>query len=564
MRIKGRMEKHHREITHKKKSMNKGLLLFCVASFLWFIFRTGTKPSRIVYPCQRAALANSSMLLSASIPLSLTAILAKTEKFLSRKGTVLALLIVLSIAAITIEPFGRIFQPAEAANPNQEIKLALGSRNATSFPASDLYVVNGRAYAHIDDLINFMGSHGLLFYKSDTFGINKGPNGLIARNDVVLIKINSQWGERGGTNTDILKELIQAIVNHPEGFVGEVVVADNHQDRGSLDWENNNAEDITQSTQDVVDMFSATYNVSTYDWNSIGGENTQVNEYSTGDMTNGYVLNNTADWETGMQVTYPKFQTLFGTYTSFRYGIWNGTGYEKRLKVINMPVLKSHICYGVSAALKHYMGVVAKFLIHDYDPHYKIATGGLGTVMVQTGLPTLNIIDAIWVNANPPPSPLDGPETQYYTATRVNALMASTDPAALDYWASKHVLVQASQIIGYTDTHTLDPDSIDRNGVEDEAWGIWLNRTKNEISRSGYNVTTDENHMNVFVRTQTILGDVNRDGSVNGTDLFSLGKAYGSDPSKPNWNPYCSFNSDDAIDESDLSALSKNFGKSNP
>lgn len=104
------MEKHHREIAHKRKSKNKGLLLFCVVSFLWFIFRTGTKPSRIVYPCQRAALANSSMLLSASIPLSLTAVLAKTGKFLSRKGTAQALLIVLSIAAITSEPFGRFFQ----------------------------------------------------------------------------------------------------------------------------------------------------------------------------------------------------------------------------------------------------------------------------------------------------------------------------------------------------------------------------------------------------------------------------------------------------------------------
>ena len=42
--------------------------------------------------------------------------------------------------------------------------------------------------------------------------------GLIAKDDVVIIKVNSQWDERGGTNTDLVKALIQAIVDHPDGF----------------------------------------------------------------------------------------------------------------------------------------------------------------------------------------------------------------------------------------------------------------------------------------------------------------------------------------------------------
>src|SRR4030042_6438413 len=103
-----------------------------------------------------------------------------------------------------------------------------------------------------------MGYNGLLFYKSDTSGKNQGPNGLIAKNDVILIKISSQWDERGGTSTDLLKELIQMIVVHPDGFVGEIVVADNGQAQygssgngGNLNWANNNAETRSQSAQDV-------------------------------------------------------------------------------------------------------------------------------------------------------------------------------------------------------------------------------------------------------------------------------------------------------------------------
>jgi len=555
------MKKQHRKMPSKSKFQKKSLLLFSMASLLWFIFRTGTKPSRIAYPCQRAALANSSILLSVSIPLSLAAVSAKASTVLSKRGKALAMLLIVAVALMGSEPFWKMFQHVSAINPNQEIKLAVGPRTATSFPASDIFVVNGPAYAHIGELINLMGSHGLLFYKSDTSGVNQGPNGLIARNDVVLIKINSQWPERGGTNTDVLKGLIQAIVDHPDSFVGEIVVADNGQSLGSMDWERrNNAEDIEQSTQDVVNMFSATYNVSTFAWDPIRGN--RVYEYSAGDMADGYILYDTADPETGIHVTYPKFRTQFGTYISFKYGIWNGTGYEERLKVINIPILKSHIGYGVTASLKHYMGVQSEGAVGGLgNGHVSVATGGMGTLMVETRFPTLNIIEAIRINPNPAPSDMSGPETPWDHATRVNVLMASTDPVALDYFAGKHVLVQAAQIIGYTDTHTLDPDSADRNGVWVEAFGIWLPLAKNEILAGGYNATTDENHMNLYVLSQTYLGDADRDGDVDVSDLFDLGKAYGSDPSKPSWNPQCNFNSDNKIDQSDLNDLSKNYGK---
>ncbi|MDR3337431.1 MAG: hypothetical protein LBT16_09525 [Treponema sp.] len=89
-----------------------------------------------------------------------------------------------------------------------------------------------------------------------------GAMGIIGNEDVVIIKINSQWAERGGTNTDLLKSLIKYITGHPDGFKGEVIIADNGQSMfgsqrngGSLDWDNTNSKDRTQSAQDVADWF---------------------------------------------------------------------------------------------------------------------------------------------------------------------------------------------------------------------------------------------------------------------------------------------------------------------
>jgi hypothetical protein len=470
---------------------NGSLLVFGLANLLWFIFRTGTKPTRIVYPCQRAALSNVSLFLCVSIPLAATSALGRTEKLLAKRGKILVLLFLLGTTAVNVGQFWASSVHTAHVNANQEFRLSIQAQNATVLPASDIYVINGRMPDPVADLINLMGLHGFFFYKSNVTGENSGPGGLIARNDVVIIKINEQWSQRGGTNTDILKELIQAIVNHPDGFVDEIVVADNGQGAGSMNWTESNADNTSQSTQDVVDMFSPSHNVSTYDWQPIRG--TRVDEYSQGDTNSGYVCYQNADPQTGIYVSYPKFQTKYGTNISFKYGIWNGTGYEQRLKVINVPVLKTHGTYGVTACLKHYMGVQSEGQADSgglANGHETIANGGMGTLMTETRFPTLNILDATWVNAQP----LKGPATSYTDATRVNVLMASTDPAALDYWAAKHVLMQTAGLIGFKDTSTMDPDSTGTGPFHS-----YLSRTKDVIIANGYNVTTDENRMNVYV-----------------------------------------------------------------
>ena len=140
----------------------------------------------------------------------------------------------------------------------------LENRLAGSETASDIFVVtgtNGRD-GGFKALLSLMADKGLKFYRSREEGVLSGPEGLIPRDAVVLIKGNSQWDERGGTNTDLVESIITAVTEHPDVYAGEIVVADNGQAQygstrrgGSLDYERNNADDTSRSIQRVVDGF---------------------------------------------------------------------------------------------------------------------------------------------------------------------------------------------------------------------------------------------------------------------------------------------------------------------
>lgn len=382
------------------------------------------------------------------------------------------------------------------------VPLTVQGFSAEAEPSSDIFVVTGTSGGDrgVAELIGLMGDHNLKFYRSDESGRSWGPEGLISRDDLVILKVNSQWDERGGTNTDLVKALIEVILNHPDGFVGEIVVADNGQAQfgakgngGSLSWERNNAEDPSQSIERVVASYSTSHRVSAYLWDNITMR--RVGEYSEGDLDDGFVVEDIENPRTRIRVSYPKFRTQYGTYVSFKLGIWDpdrGVYDRERLKVLNIPVLKSHRIFGVTASVKNYMGVTSDKLTAQLGvrAHSTVGSGGMGTEMVETRFPTLNILDAIWVNANP----LGGPRTPYEDATRVNIIAASRDPIALDYWASKYILVPLARSKGYSDTSSMNPE----NRVNG-SFGDWLRRSMEEIKLAGIWATMDEAHMNVYV-----------------------------------------------------------------
>jgi hypothetical protein len=299
------------------------------------------------------------------------------------------------------------------------------------------------SFGGLEDLLSLMASHGSSFYQSPTPGPLSGPSGLIGREDVVLLKVNSQWDDRGMTNVDLVRGLVKRIVDHPDGFVGEIVFVDNVQFKNVSDcfgWQSlTNSEDRTQNYRHIIDDYSAAgHKVSGYDW--------RTSNWRTGGLV---VVENDDDGvtddyyhdPTGASAHYPRFTTEYGTRINFKYGISTDSGNDNaRLKLLNLPMLKDHQYKTmITGCLKNYMGVIAPSygdrwgIDYHYDFEYAV-----GKMVATTRVPDLNILDAIRVIK------IDGPEGYSTNAVEVGRLMASADPVALDYHAAKHVLYPIS------------------------------------------------------------------------------------------------------------------------
>jgi len=412
-----------------------------------------------------------------------------------------------ALEAIDAGPYGMIWGYAPRADDYPRPWL-LPSRQyrAQVYHMTDCpQVPVGDRFAGLDSLITGMGHQGLKFYRSLTESVESGPEGIIAADDVVVIKINYQWDQRGGTNVDVLRGLIRRIVDHPDTFTGEVVVCENAQFNSvqNFDRAQNNAEDHGLSPHDVVTAFhDLGYNVSHYDWTAI--RFTAVDEYSEGDATSGYVLYE-YDAQLHGRISYPKFQAESETYISLRHGIWDAGSeiYDRaKLKFINVPVLKSHhATYGATACVKDYMGVVTREL--GTNSHSAIRYGILGALLGEIQLADLNILDCIWINANP----YDGPPTAYGAATRRDELLASLDPVATDIWAVKNILIPAFLDNGYSPPWpypSADPDDPDSEFRE------YLDNSMGRILMAGYEATNDPDQIDVH--TWSGAGDLDGDG----------------------------------------------------
>ena len=446
----------------------------------WLLLRSGPRPSRLAYPCQRAAL--STAMLAFGAPLIGLVVAARRHLAAGLRSPLgiaaTALVVVLGLAAAGYL-VGVDAADAPLLMPPRDYRAQL--YHATGCPQDPV----GDRFPGLDGLLQLMGAQGLKIYRSTTVTPLSGPDGIVGVDDVVLLKINYQWPERGGTNTDLLRGLIRVLVDHPDGFTGEAVVCENTQFAGADDFDRslNNAQDPGLSPRDVVDYFSALgHQVSTTDWTVL--RFTAVSEYSQGDMADGYVVYPN-DPQLGGRISYPKFETANGSYVSLRDGIWDpATGYDReRLTVINLPVLKSHhATYGATACVKHYMGVVSREL--NTNSHNAIGYGLLGAVMGETRPPDLNILDAVWINANP----FDGPWTSYDTATRRDELVAGVDPVAIDIWSVTNILIPAFLDNGYSPPWP-HPEATPDDPTSD--FRVYLDHSMSELLAAGWDATND-------------------------------------------------------------------------
>ena len=305
---------------------------------------------------------------------------------------------------------------------------------------------DGNHHAGVDALLALLESGGWNLYDH------------IAPADVVLVKVNAQWQFRGQTNTDVVRGIVQRVLEHPAGFRGEVVIIENGQDRGSFDsivphqgvtGPQANAEDPSHSFSWILE--------------EVYGDDPRVSGYLLDDLSSSWIGPDEHARDgyrelPGGPVSYPAFTTRQGTRVELREGVWNGTAYEDRIKLINVPVLKHHGGSGTTGAVKHVYGLLSMARGDHAARHYSRLGEHCGLMLTRVRTPIINILDCTWVShANLAGTP---PET----TTRVDRLLASTDPVALDYWAAKHVLYP----IDRNPEH--DPDSFP--GLRDDHLGL--------------------------------------------------------------------------------------------
>ncbi|NIT60095.1 MAG: DUF362 domain-containing protein, partial [Aliifodinibius sp.] len=424
----------------------------CLA-FLWVLLRSGTNPKRLSYPCQQAA-----MPLAVNWLLAVSAFFAGSlflKRFTKISGITILIVGFIWLAgtypefsragvnAIESLPVWEVPNPVSTVFVMDSIPPTSGSLAAGDTTVPDAYLPDPA----IDTLLMLMAARGTYLHQSPSH-----PEGIVGSDHFVVIKGNFQWTSRNTTSTDRIKGLIWQILQHPEGFSGEILVCDNTQDIGTGVGENdNNSEDSNQSIIDVVStFFSKGYPVYTLDWNYIWS--TVADEYTAGDYSDGFVYESTS------KISYPKFRSPSGNYyISLRYGIWDSlsASYDlSRLCIIDFPVLKAHSWAGATIAVKNWIGTLTTAHANSryggwnsMHTNYLFAPYALVARVMAVTYPKLSIIDAAWTTT-------DGPVNLSWVQN-TQMLLASTDPVASSWYAAKYILTPIARFPNAT-----DPDRI--------------------------------------------------------------------------------------------------------
>ncbi len=335
-------------------------------------------------------------------------------------------------------------------------------------PAVTVYrAVNGDSATNLKKVIELMG----------------GVENLIGANDVVVIKPNVQWWNQGAPNLAALSKLVEMVMNRPGGFSGEVVLAENCH-RGKTPWnsagwtnsfERNSGLSKIRNFNALCRHLKEKYGdrFTTCHLIDVAAGSRRV--FSPADGP-GYVY---CDGSGGVPkiafdngaaggdlreviMTYPIIKSDRGTIIDLKNGIWQKGAYTDRpLRFINFAALNHHSTYcGFTSVIKNYLGVsdlsggpdpfnggklTEKYYNFHSFPFNRWAPGPapgmigaeIGEYLTTIRRADLNIVSAEWIGLA---SRVDKP------VARTRAVLAATDPVALDYHCAKYILYPNSGI----------------------------------------------------------------------------------------------------------------------
>lgn len=329
---------------------------------------------------------------------------------------------------------------------------------------ADLYrAVNGSPAENMNRIVEMMG----------------GIDALIGADDIVILKPNVQWWNQGATNLAAVKAFVDLAQGRVAGGQGEVVIAENCH-RGATPWTAGNSgwsrpfvrnSDLSgiRHFNDLCDRLKSDYGerfsvIHLLDANA-GGERIYSADQGPGyiycDGTGGVPLLAQDNGAGGSSrratvMTYPVFVTDAGTMVDFKDGVYDRSGYTGQpVKFINFSALNHHSHYcGVTAAIKNYLGISdlsggadpfadGKLTSQYYNfhsfPFNEWQAGPVpGMIGAEVGMfmrtvrqADINITTAEWIGLS---SRTDPP------AVQTRAILASSDPVALDFHSSRYLL----------------------------------------------------------------------------------------------------------------------------
>jgi hypothetical protein len=328
-----------------------------------------------------------------------------------------------------------------------------------------------------------------------------GLTRIVGDDNLVILKVSAQWWNQGMTNVAAIKRVVEHILEIP-GFTGEVVVFENTHFRLlsgsglSRAWTHPSERNVDipdwNKLGNLIPYFEAkrapvsfvglidagpsslsrdAWHDPTHEHGAYGGDGRGPIE--PGEIRDGYYWDFRHIFrERRSLIDYAQTPLTWPVFTSPKSGLLidlkdgvfrreKGTRVpvDRRLIFISMPTANEHGATGITCCCKSAMGIVDMSAgrlgtdprIQDYESvHYfghpnaywRMA-GPLAYFAKQVRAPDLYIVTAEWVGVTPRGGLEQRKDSRLDVAAahHTNAIIAGTDPVALDWWCAKNLLM---------------------------------------------------------------------------------------------------------------------------
>ena len=296
-----------------------------------------------------------------------------------------------------------------------------------------------------------------------------GIQQFVDHDDVVVLKPNGQWPNQGYTHTLCMKALIDVILDRPGGFAGEVIIiehvhrapppaADNALNTNycwnmsvgnrQRNWPDMNYFELVDDyhTQSIPNVTA----IPLYD----SGQGGFVAVTGPADLAadqHGWVRTTytTAANSRTVRLSHPILLSSYsGKLIDLKNGVWQNGAYNgQKVKLIFLPTLNNHggldseDYAGPTSALKCHLGIVdftgpGSYSLHGVGYNTPVnpqAMGeSVGHLITQILKPAFYLTCAEWTGY--------GNRTGS-SATQTKTVGLCADPATLDYWMCKYVML---------------------------------------------------------------------------------------------------------------------------